>query len=390
MKRSGRALPDGILVLTTTFPRHCGDPTGRFIYELLEVLPFRFRLVVPDDAALGDLRLPRAERHTFHNLGLFYGAGAPANMRARPWRILPYTWTLALMVWTALRQARRCRVVWSHWAVPSGLVGAFCRIVLRRPHVLLLHSGDVWFLERSRWRRLLARFIAKHTDALLAVSEDLAARFEQAAGRRPQVLPCGVFAAGHSRRGGRPVVGMLSRMVASKGMGGLIDRAGRIDGRLYIAGDGPEAVRVREASTRDPGLVYCGPLVGEDKRRFLAGVDVFAAPYERSPSGQPEGLPVAILEALASGCAVVAFESSGPHELLRDGDAAVVVPDGDFEAFVTEVNRLLADDGARHRMAEAARERVRPYLMENVATAWTRLLSGLMANSRSGQHLPPK
>ena len=156
----------------------------------------------------------------------------------------------------------------------------------------------------------------------------------------------------------------------------MVDRVGTIDGRLYIAGDGPEAVRVREASMRDPRLVYCGPLVGERKRRFLRAVDVFAAPYERSRWGQPEGLPVAVLEAMACGCAVVAFESSGPRELLRPGDTAVVVPDGDYEAFVMEVNRLLADDGARRRLAEAGRDHVRPYLLENVAPAWTKLLSG--------------
>ena len=374
---AGRNATGGeILVLTTTFPRHREDPAGRFIYELLEALPFRFRLVVPDDPALGELGLPRLERRPFCNLGLFYGAGAPANLRARPWRILPYAWTLASMTWTALREARHCRVVWSHWAVPSGLVGALCRILLRRRHVLLLHSGDVWFLEQSGWRRLLGRFVARHADELLAVSADLALRFERIAGRRPRVMPCGVRAGGGPRRGAAPAVGMLSRLVPSKGLGGLMERAGRIGGRLYVAGDGPEAARVREASDRIGHLVYCGPLVGEDKRRFLAGVDVFAAPYGPGPGGQPEGLPVAILEAMAAGCAVVAFEGSGPRELLCSGETAVVVPEGDFDAFVTEVNRLLADEEARHRLAEAGRDRVRPYLLETVAPAWTRLLSG--------------
>src|SRR5690606_23170508 len=117
------------------------------------------------------------------------------------------------MLIASLRATRESAAIWSHWALPGGLVGALCRLVWRRRHVLLLHSGDVWLLERLAGGRLLARFIASQTDEIFAVSAELGARFTALTGRSVQVLGCGVRANPFermARQGAR--VGTLSRL----------------------------------------------------------------------------------------------------------------------------------------------------------------------------------
>jgi len=377
-----------VTVLTTTFPRHRNDPCGQFIASLLASLPFQFEVVCPSDSALGPLDLPRVQRRMFRNAGVFYGSGGVANWREKRAGVWAVATTLFSMSATALRAASHSAVIWSHWAVPAGLIGALCRLLLRRRHILLLHSADVWLLERMPGGRLLARFIAAHTDEILGVSQDLVARFAHLSGRRGRVLSCGIepnpfftarYASAHTplhtsqRAPAR--VGTLSRLVPSKGALALAEWADAIAGGLAVAGDGPEATALSELSRRTKNLVYRGPLVGHAKHAFLAELAVFAAPYTRTAWGQQEGLPTAVLEAMAAGCAVVAFRGAVPMELLRHGENGLLVPDEDFVGMTHAINHLLSDSTLCTHLGEAARRSAEPYLLPHISREWARVLA---------------
>ena len=121
--------------------------------------------------------LPGTRLRRFAHDGLFYGGGALANLsggRVGRWAAAR---GVVSMLSAALAAARRCDVVFSHWAVPGGLVGALCRRLLSRPHVLLVHSADVFWLEQHAAGSPLARFIADHCDVLCGVSEGVVDRF---------------------------------------------------------------------------------------------------------------------------------------------------------------------------------------------------------------------
>jgi glycosyltransferase involved in cell wall biosynthesis len=285
------------------------------------------------------------------------------------------------MLVTGLRATRHSTTIWSHWAVPSGLVGAICRLVWRRRHVLLLHSGDVWLLERTPAGRLLARFIASQTDEIFAVSDALAARFASLSGRAAATLGCGVRSNPYDRTGDRPPrVGTLSRLVPSKGVLELARRRESLHAELHIAGEGPELAELRALPEQRATTLH-GSLTGDAKLRFLNGLDVFLAPYSRSAWGQTEGLPVAVLEAMAAGCPVVAFESAVPAGLIASGEHGWLVPDGDFEALIARANELLGDAAARARMGDAARARAAPYGLDEVAARWAQVLTGRPAQA---------
>lgn len=362
-----------VAVLTSTYPRHSGDYAGSFLGDLCNALPLKLVVVCPDDPA-HDIEPSRIERRRFAHRGVFYGAGAVGNAHARGLRPLATLAALAAMLIAGVRATRHSETIWSHWALPSGLVGAVCRMLWRRRHVLLLHSGDVWLLERLRAGRLLARFIASQTDEVYAVSEELAARFGMLSGCSAQVLGCGVRANTYARTANEPPrVGTLSRLVSSKGVLALARRRAELQAELHIAGDGPEAPALR--TLRDhPMPILHGTITGNAKLRYLKSLDVFLAPYSRSAWGQPEGLPVAVLEAMTAGCPVVAFESAVPAGLIENGEHGWRVADGDFGALIGRANELIADPRARARMGEAARVRAAPYRLDAVAAQWTRVL----------------
>ena len=343
--------------------------------DLTEAIPLEFVVVCPDDP-LHERHTP-IERRTFVHANVFYGSGAVSNLRsygARSRAAFAALHAVLSMLRTSLRATRQSATIWSHWALPGGLVGALCRLVWRRRHVLLLHSGDVWLLERIRFGGLLARFISSQTDEVYAVTAELARRFAALTGRHAEVLGCGVQANERTHAPSAPVrVGTLARLVPSKGALALARLHAAIDAELHIAGAGPEG---RELETvTGTSLRLRGELTGEAKLEYLRSLDVFLAPYMRSEWGQGEGLPVAVLEAMAAGCPVIAFAAAVPAGLIENGRNGWLVADGDFAALIAKANELIADPAARAQMGAAARLRIEPYLLPQVAWQWTKILA---------------
>lgn len=375
MQQSPRRRRYDVAVLTSTFPRHARDTAGAFLADLTDTIPLEFVVVCPDDPL--HERNTRVELRTFRHANVFYGAGALANLRSRRRRSVAALAALGAawsMLRTSLHATRQSATIWSHWALPAGLVGALCRLVWRRRHVLLLHSGDVWLLENLPLGRLLTRFISSQTDEIYAVTAELAERFAALSGRRANVLGCGVRPnERRHERCGPARVGTLARLVPSKGALALARRCSELDAELHIAGAGPEASALEALA--GSALRVHGGLAGEAKLAYLRSLDVFLAPYTRSEWGQAEGLPVAILEAMATGCPIVAFAGAVPAGLIENGTSGWLVADGDFASLIAKANELVADPATRARMAERARVRVEPYLLPRVARQWAQILN---------------
>jgi len=89
----------------------------------------------------------------------------------------------------------------------------------------------------------------------------------------------------------------------------------------------------------------------KDVSNVLAGADVFVLP------SLSEGLPLALLEAMLSGCPVVASDVGEVRNVLADGDAGVLVPAGDAPALATALDKLLAAPTCARELATRASRR---------------------------------
>jgi glycosyltransferase involved in cell wall biosynthesis len=81
---------------------------------------------------------------------------------------------------------------------------------------------------------------------------------------------------------------------------------------------------------------------------FLRACDVFIFP------SLYEGLGIALIEAMAAGCACVASSAGPIPEVVRDGEDGILVPPGNSEAIAAAVCRLLDDETLRKRLGDAA------------------------------------
>ncbi|MDQ2982467.1 MAG: glycosyltransferase family 4 protein [Actinomycetota bacterium] len=122
--------------------------------------------------------------------------------------------------------------------------------------------------------------------------------------------------------------------------------------RARIVGDGPERDAL-EATIARLGLEDRVELIGErrDVAELLAESDLFVL------SSRSEGLPMSILEAMATGLPVIASDVGGVSEAVEDGVTGLLVPPSDPAALAAGLGALLADPAERRRLGEAGRAR---------------------------------
>jgi glycosyltransferase involved in cell wall biosynthesis len=101
-----------------------------------------------------------------------------------------------------------------------------------------------------------------------------------------------------------------------------------------------------------------GPLTQETIAEILPLADCYVQPSIITPSGKMEGIPVALMEAMASGLPVVATDISGISELVRPGQTGWLTPPENPQALADAILAIYADRRGAERKAQAARELV--------------------------------
>jgi glycosyltransferase involved in cell wall biosynthesis len=171
----------------------------------------------------------------------------------------------------------------------------------------------------------------------------------------------------------------VGRLVYQKGHEFLIRAMPSVLGRhpqakAVICGEGTlrGALRAQIAELRLEDSVF---LAGNrpDIDRFLNTADIFVLP------SRWEGLPVALLEAMAVGLPVVATHVEGVEEVIENGDQGLLVPPEDAEALAAALIELIGGGEARRRMGDAARRRIKEfYTVDIMCGKYLRLMSDLM------------
>ena len=134
-----------------------------------------------------------------------------------------------------------------------------------------------------------------------------------------------------------------------------------IDVQCDVIGHGPMHDQLA-AMIRDHGLTnvrLIGPRAQEEVTRMMAEASLFVLPSIVAPDGQMEGIPVSLMEAMATGRAVVSTSISGIPELVEHGVSGLLVPPADARALADAIRELLADPERARRMGERGREKVR-------------------------------
>jgi len=152
----------------------------------------------------------------------------------------------------------------------------------------------------------------------------------------------------------------IARLTLQKGLVDLVDAAALVvkrqpRARFMLVGDGElrAGLESRLAEHQMEDLFrMAGARPIDDIGTWLGAVDLFVL------SSHDEGMPLALLEAMAAGCPVVATSVGGIPDVVEGSAAGRLVPPADVPALAAAIEQVLADEVGRKAMAEAARRRV--------------------------------
>ncbi len=311
-----------------------------------------------------------------HLAGTLVEAGIPTVSLDLEARRAARNWTTAAR--RLVTEIRRFRPDVVHTSLfTANLAGQLAARRTRTPVLsTLTQSGDVALIRSyqpgaASWRAAALRAVATRVGRgprirYRALTEHTAVTNAAALGvptARIRVIPRGVDTSRTYRPPAapppRPLVVNVGRQTAQKGHEHLVDAFERVairfpEAELWILGRKGERSEVLAARIAASVAGERIRLLGyrPDALDLVAAADVFAFP------SLMEGLGTAVLEAMAAGVPVVAFDIPPVREITDDGRVAVLVPVGDGDALAEAILHLLADDVERTRLVRAARDHV--------------------------------
>jgi glycosyltransferase involved in cell wall biosynthesis len=149
------------------------------------------------------------------------------------------------------------------------------------------------------------------------------------------------------------------RLVRKKGFEYLVDAIARTTNVvLAIAGEGALHDELRDRA-RSVGVAERIRLLGNQAQdrvgELFAAADMICVPSVRDDSGNVDGLPNVVLEALASGTPVITTSAGGIGAVVEHDRTAIVVPERDPDAIAAAITRIVADAAAAARLGAAGR-----------------------------------
>jgi glycosyltransferase involved in cell wall biosynthesis len=373
---TSEAAKPALLVLASTYPRWRDDHEPGFVHELCRRLAQRFHvIVVVPDAPGADSNgpldgvdvvryryAPRAWQTLVNNGGIV------TNLRRSRWKWLLVPGFVLGQCLAARSILRRWKVavIHAHWLLPQGLVARRLGRLFYVPYVVTSHGGDLFGL-RSDLLTALKRKVAASSAGMTVVSSAMRDEATRLGLRPPrmQVLPMGVdlrerFVSDPQQPRNPDELLFVGRLVPKKGLPHLLDAmpavlAERPKTMLTIAGFGPEEEKLK-AQARNLGIASHVTFAGATPQRELPALyrraALFVAPFIRDETGNQEGLPVVLMEAIGCGCPVVVGDVAGIHDLLGDAAREISVQPADTKALAAAIlvslhNPELAESRAR-------------------------------------------
>jgi phosphatidylinositol alpha-mannosyltransferase len=183
------------------------------------------------------------------------------------------------------------------------------------------------------------------------------------------------FAHGDAHPVDAPTIFFLGRHEPRKGLDVLLAALADLpdDVRLWIGGDGPQTEELRARYAHDPRIEWLGRISDEERAARMRGCTVYC-----SPSVRGESFGMVLLEAMASGCALVASDLDGHRNVATDGVDALLTPVGDPVALAKALRRVLDDEALRAELVAGGRRRADALSMAHLAARYAAIYGALL------------
>ena len=363
-----------IIVNTTTFPNSSQSPVPRFVLD--QILHIRkidpsidIDVLIPQHSyseALPKYRVFESHReiryHYFwpRQFEKLTGRGIMPALRENPLRVIlvPFHLLFQYLTLRKLCLSEKPDVVYAHWFMTPAAVSYFVCKNNGIPLVFTTHASDVSVLKKLPFAKIFISHVLNYAQVFTAVSARTekklrsfytAEEWDKKYKDKMFVLPMGtnlpINVPDLSRTSdllseagidtNQRFILAMGRLAHKKGIKYLIEAYGQLNeeqqskNQLVVAGDGQllQDLKERAAKINHAGkIIFTGYVHGELKSALQSRCFVYVLPSVIDKQGDSEGLPVALMEAMANGRIVIATNVSGAEEVINDDVGYLVAP----------------------------------------------------------------
>ncbi len=248
----------------------------------------------------------------------------------------------------------------AHFSTNAASLACFVSILLNIPFSMTIHNEI--FAER-----LLLPAKLRRSQFIVCISEYSRQALihdypKIALMSKIPIIHCGVLPTSHeTKRHSIPTILSAAQLVKRKGTIYLVEachilKERGLTFRCIIAGDGEERAKLEAKAGNE--IIFLGRYHQSDLESIFTQADIFVLPCINSPSGDRDGIPVALMEAMSIGLPVISTTVSGIPELIDNEMDGLLVEEKNAEALADAIERLLTDNMLYERLRNAAKHKV--------------------------------
>lgn len=386
-----------LLVTGSTFPRWTGDTEPRFILDYAKAMTKYYDVKALVPAAVGakshenmeGVEVIRFHYFPIHKLEvLCYPGAIVSRIKERKIRIFLVPFLMISMRHSLRKYSKQFDLVHAHWLIPQGILQAGIK---GTPYLVTGHGGDVTSLNFGAIKKQKEKCL-RNAFATVGVSGYICKKMKEICPETdPEMISMGCDLTkfspmkrddGYFNHDKKNIL-FVGRLAEKKGVTYLIEAMKQVDARLYIVGKGPlEDTLKDQAEEQGNKIMFVGPKSHEELPVIIASADLFVAPSIVAEDGDQEGLPVSIIEAMASGLPVVSGISGGTKDIVEDGVNGFILNAKDIDVLADKINKIISDSVLSLKMSEKALITAEKYSYESIGRKYYELIQRVLMGTQ--------
>lgn len=262
-------------------------------------------------------------------------------------------------------------IIHAHFLIPPGLIAVLVGRLTRKKVAVTVHGSDIFIQAKNPILRSLIKYTLKKADIIAVVDETIRDKIVEleidGMGSKIKITPNAVDLEKFNPQNRssvleeiglntQPVILFVGNLVPQKGLKYLLQakKQMKTPAQLVIVGDGPLMYELQKMvkTGKIKDVYFTGKR--RDVNQIMPGADVFVLP------STSEGLPITLIEALASGLPAVATDVGGVKELITS-DVGFIIEPRNTEELTEALDQILENTQRRKKMAQTAVVKAREY-----------------------------
>lgn len=387
-----------LLVMASTFPRWKNDSRPSFVYELAKKQAEKLNVIVLAPYSKDSKLYEKEKRIKIYRFKYWFerennlaDGGILPNLKRNPFlffQIPPFILS-EIIATIKIVKKEKIEVIHAHWIIPQGFVAMIMKLLFNVNYIVTSLGGDMFpFKTKNKPLLWLYKKIITKASFVTAVNQSFLQELDKINNKKTYYIPNGIEITkfkGALKIKKKKNILFVGRLVEKKGITYLIEALARLDGKLYhqllIVGDGPLRNYLGKEVKKlhlENKVSFLGSLPYNQLLKLYQENMFIVVPSITTKGGDIEGFPTVYLDAMASGCPIIASRIEGIETMIKDNENGIVVEQKNPNALAKAMYFLISNDRLRNSITRKALKEVKEkYSLDIVSKQYFKLIKKL-------------